>query len=46
MSSDMTYIVAGWGVTLGTLAVYSVTLLLRGRRLSKQVPPERRRWTS
>ena len=44
--SDMTYILAGWGVTLGTLVFYSVTLALRGRRLSKQVPPERRRWTS
>lgn len=44
--SDMTYIVAGWGVTLGTLAIYAFTLAVRGRRLSKQVPPERRRWTS
>lgn len=42
----MVYIVAGWGVTLGALAVYTLTLALRGRRLSKQVPPERRRWTS
>lgn len=46
MNGDMAYILAGWGVTLGTLSVYALTLALRGRRLSKQVPPERRRWTS
>lgn len=46
MSSDMTFIVAGWGVTLTVLGGYAVALLMRGRRLSRQVPPERRRWTS
>ena len=46
VSGDMTYIVAGWVISLGTLGAYVVTLALRGRRLSKQVPPERRRWTS
>ena len=46
MSSDMTFIVAGWGVTLVALGGYTASLLLRGRRLSRQVPAERRRWTS
>lgn len=46
MSSDMGYILAGWGVTLGTLGVYALSLAVRGRRLSRIVPPERRRWTS
>lgn len=42
----MTYILAGWGVTLATLGVYAVSLAVRGRRLSRMVPAERRRWTS
>ena len=46
MSSDMTFIVAGWGVTLTVLGAYAVSLVLRGRRLSREVPPERRRWTN
>lgn len=46
MSGDMTYILAGWGITLVALAGYTTSLVLRGRRLSRQVPPERRRWTS
>jgi hypothetical protein len=44
--SDFTYILAGWGVTLAVLGFYCASLVLRGRRLSRQVPPERRRWTS
>jgi hypothetical protein len=46
MSGDMTFIVAGWGVSLAVLGGYAASLVLRGRRLSRQVPPERRRWTS
>lgn len=46
MSGDMAYIVAGWGVSLVTLGAYAASLMLRGRRLSRQVPSERRRWTN
>ena len=46
MSGDMSYIVAGWGVTLVALGVYTISLFVRGRRLSRIVPSERRRWTS
>jgi hypothetical protein len=46
MSGDMGYIVAGWAISLVVLAGYAATLVTRGRRLSRQVPPERRRWTS
>ena len=38
------YILAAWIVGFGTLAIYAVVSVLRGRRLSRQVPPERRRW--
>lgn len=43
---DMAYIYLGWGVSLGVLAAYSASVVLRGRRLSAKVPVERRRWTS
>jgi hypothetical protein len=38
------YVFAGYGLVFGTLIAYSVRTLLRGRALSKQVPPEDRRW--
>ncbi len=38
------YIVAAWSVVLGVFAVYAASLIVRGRRLSRLVPPERRRW--
>ena len=38
------YIIAGWSVGLGTLALYGWSLVRRGRTLSRQVPAERRRW--
>ncbi len=38
------YVMAGYAVTLGGLGAYSAWVLVRGRRLSKQVPPGERRW--
>lgn len=38
------YIIAGYVATLGGLGGYAAWVLLRGRRLSRQVPPEDRRW--
>lgn len=38
------YLLVGWGVTLGVGAIYAVSLVTRGRRLSARVPVERRRW--
>ena len=35
-----------WAVTFGTFAAYAVALVRRGRHLSSQVPPERRRFLS
>ena len=35
---------ASFAVTFGTFGVYTVVLLRRGRRLSSEVPPERRRF--
>jgi hypothetical protein len=38
------YVLAGYLVVFGTIITYTVRTLLRGRALSKQVPPEDRRW--
>jgi hypothetical protein len=42
--SDAGYVFAGYALVFGTLSVYVARVLLRGRALAKQVPPERRRW--
>lgn len=46
MSANMSYVIAAWALALVVLGLYTVSLISRGRRLSKQVPPERHRWTS
>ena len=38
------YVFAGYAIVFATLGVYVARMLLRGRSLSKQVPPEDRRW--
>lgn len=38
------YILAAWGLTLGTGAVYALVLVRRGRSLARRVPAHRRRW--
>ncbi len=39
------YVAAGWAIPLLAFAGYSMRILLRGRRLAAQVPPEDRRWS-
>ena len=38
------YIVTSWVATFGIVLAYAGAVLRRGRKLSRQVPPERRRW--
>ncbi len=38
------YLIAGWGVVLGAIAIYALLLLRRGKALTARVPAERRRW--
>ncbi|WP_420638509.1 heme exporter protein CcmD [Candidatus Poriferisocius sp.] len=38
------YIAAGWSVTVVAVVAYAGWMLLRGRRLSRRVPENRRRW--
>jgi hypothetical protein len=41
----MSYAIAGYVITIGSLGGYAAWMLVRGRRLSARVAPERRRWT-
>ena len=38
------YIIAGWSIGLGTMALYGWSIIRRGRSLTPEVPAERRRW--
>lgn len=40
----MSYVIWGWLVVAVTLAAFAAVTIVQGRRLSRQVPPERRRW--
>ena len=39
------YVIASWVFVFGALAVFAAVTVVRGRRLSRQVPPEHRRWS-
>jgi hypothetical protein len=39
------YVAAGWAGTAVVIAGYALSLLRRGRKLSRQVPPGERRWS-
>ena len=44
-ASQVGYVVAGWAGTLGALGLYGFSVVRRGRRLSRFVPPDERRWS-
>lgn len=39
------YVAAGWIATIGSLGLYALATIRRGKRLSQIVPPEERRWS-
>ncbi len=39
------YVAAAWVVVFGGMGAYALVTVLRGRRLSKKVAPEERRWS-
>ncbi len=39
------YVAAGWIGTFAAIGGYALVVLRRGRALSRQVPPEERRWS-
>lgn len=42
--STTAYIVLAWVATFGAIGGYAAVVIRRGRRLSREVAPERRRW--
>ncbi|MCB1006922.1 MAG: heme exporter protein CcmD [Acidimicrobiales bacterium] len=38
------YVAVSYGLVLGSTVAYAAWVLVKGRRLSRQVPPEDRRW--
>ena len=42
--TDAGYVIAGYVVTGGVLAVYAGRLLWRSRNAARALPPEERRW--
>jgi hypothetical protein len=44
VSNQWPFIIGSWVVTVLALGGYAWSVLRRGKRLSRQVPPESRRW--
>jgi hypothetical protein len=44
VTSQWPFILGAWGVTVLIIGGYAVSVVRRGKRLSRQVPPEQRRW--
>jgi len=42
--NEWAYVAGGYGVTVGALLLLTVATIVRGRRVSRQLPPEERRW--
>ena len=45
MSGTWPYVAAAWIIVLGAFLAYAAVTIIRGRSLSRRVPPERRRWS-
>ena len=41
---DAAFVLGGWAIILGSMALYSWRLIRRGKALTREVPPEHRRW--
>lgn len=41
---DAGFILGGYGLTAAVIAAYAVRVVVRGRRLTRALPPEERRW--
>ena len=42
--TDAGYVIAGYVGVVGSLTLYAALLLRRGRRMSRRIPAEKRRW--
>lgn len=43
-ASEWAYVTWSYLVVVGTLVLFAVWTILRGRRLGRRLPPEERRW--
>ena len=43
--TDVGYVAVGWVTTVGVIVAYALHVIIKGRRLSRVVPPEERRWS-
>lgn len=39
------FVAASWAIVFGGMGAYALATVIRGRRLSSKVPPEKRRWS-
>lgn len=39
------YVAASWAIVFGAMGGYALVTVVRGRRLSRKVPAEKRRWS-
>ncbi len=44
--NEWSYVLVGWALIIAGVAVYAALVVRKGRQLSKQLPPDQRRWTS
>lgn len=44
ISNEWAYVAITWGATAAVLGGYATLVIRRGKRLSKQVPEDQRRW--
>lgn len=42
--SQWGYVLLGWLLTFAVVVAYTVAIIVRGRVLSRRLPPEERRW--
>jgi len=44
--NEWSYVLVGWVAIILGIVIYALVVLRKGRQLSKQLPPDQRRWTS
>ncbi len=45
-ANEWSYVLTGWGLVTGGVALYAAMVLRKGRQLAKRLPPKDRRWMS
>ncbi|MCB1029719.1 MAG: hypothetical protein KDA95_00190 [Acidimicrobiales bacterium] len=45
-ASDWSYVAGAYIIVVGVLATYSAAVIIRGRKVGKQLPAKDRRWSS